>query len=281
MAAPIIYSILQYKHKLSLGESLNVGVIFYIPEINKIHLEIGAVNRIKSIYSDVDSSLTNDIIRLIKDNIGRNNNLFLNINDNKSFIEFLRQHILQEDATGLIFSEPVSILTSFNSVETTINEYSKLLLPQNLIKKPVIRHDEQKIIKDYFSFFKGEYKELENRFEKNVIIQTRHYNVKFDYKWVNGSLNYIKPLSFDLSDVGAINNKTAIFHSHLIELNDYFKNKNSRIDILLAEPQNPELKKEYDNALDIINETIDNKKIVYPNSLEQYFLDTVDGLRNH
>ena len=280
MSAPIIYSVLQYKHKLSLGESLNVGVLFYIPAINKLHLEIGTTNRIKSIYFDADITLNNSLIKLIKYNINKNNDLFLNVYDSQTFIDFIRQNIFQEDATGLIFSEPVTVPVSFNSFELTIDEYSKLLLPQNELRKTVIRHDETKIIKDYFGFFKGENEKLKDKFEKNVSIKTSHYNVKFDYKWENGTLNYIKPVSFDLSELNAINNKIAVLHSHLIELNAEITDK-SRIDILLAKPQNPEFIDEYNKALDIIDSTLKYKKIVFPDKLEDYYNFTVDGLLHH
>jgi hypothetical protein len=50
MNKSIIYSILQYKHSLALGEILNVGILFYFPEEKQFEFALGDASRLKAIY---------------------------------------------------------------------------------------------------------------------------------------------------------------------------------------------------------------------------------------
>ena len=53
------YSVLQYKHSPSLGEAINIGLLFSFPRENKIHFVIGNTNRLKCVYPNFDTSIFN------------------------------------------------------------------------------------------------------------------------------------------------------------------------------------------------------------------------------
>ena len=61
-----IYSVLQYKHSLSLKEILNVGVLFYFPDEQKFEFVSGGFSRIKGAYPMVDTHLLKSYIKEIE-----------------------------------------------------------------------------------------------------------------------------------------------------------------------------------------------------------------------
>ncbi len=57
MSNYFIYSVLQYKHSLALGEILNVGILFYFPADVKFEFVTCDATRAKLIYPDFNNSL--------------------------------------------------------------------------------------------------------------------------------------------------------------------------------------------------------------------------------
>lgn len=135
MNSYLTYSVLQYKYSIVLGESLNVGILFYFPEENFLEFVSGDGNRVKAIYPDFDTSLFNGYIKLIKSNVFKHVDLFNEKPFDSDFAKFIHKYILAEDAAGLIFHKPVNIKNVFADRQEAINEFSKLLLPGIHIKK--------------------------------------------------------------------------------------------------------------------------------------------------
>lgn len=270
------YSVLQYKHSLALGEILNVGILFYFPLENELEFVEGGAHRVKAIYPDFDNSLFNSFQKSILANIKNRVELFKESPSLTDFSNYIHKYILAQDASGLIFREPVSVKNVFGSKEQAINEYSKLLLLGINIEKPIVtRHNEQFIIKQFNGYLLRQDKTINEKLIRNKTVKLRSTTVKFEYVLNN---NYIKPLSFDLSDVIAIQNKSAIIHSQLIQLNEFAKRNNARFDLLIAKPQNSNLENEYNNALDLIDSVPTKKKLVTQDNWDFYFKSTVKQL---
>ena len=92
---------------------------------------------------------------------------------------------------------------------------------------------------------------------------------------------YLKTLSFDLSDELSIQNKSAIIHSQLIQLEDFAKSKKVRFDFLVAKPQESDLENEYNNALDLIDSVKTNKKLITEEKWNDYFESTLEHLAHN
>lgn len=123
-----IYSVLQYKHSLSLKEILNVGVLFYFPDQQKIEFVSGGFSRIKGAYPTVDTHLLESYIKEIEIKLAQQNNLFINIFSKADFLSYIHKHILAVAGSGLVFANAESVQWDFPS-DLAIGEYSKLLLP--------------------------------------------------------------------------------------------------------------------------------------------------------
>jgi hypothetical protein len=279
MNKSIIYSILQYKHSLALGEILNVGILFYFPEEKQFEFALGDASRLKAIYPNFSSSLFNAYIKNIKINIKNAIDLFSGYPLSDDFIQFIHSRILPADAAGLVFSEPNQAINVFKDRNTAVTEFSKLLLPGIDIEKPEkIRHSEEYLERKFRGYLLDA--NVEKHLKKDEILNTKHFIYKFDYSWKSKEgKNFIKPLSFDLQEESAIQNKAATYYGFITDLNDYFKEDQSqRFDLLIAKPQNKDLTRSFENALDFIYSAKGNKNLILEDEIESYTNEIISQL---
>jgi hypothetical protein len=278
MTNQFTYSVLQYKHSLILGEALNVGILFYFPINNRFEFVKGDGTRAKSIYPDFEYATFNTYIKTITKKVKEHVDIF-NEHENKiDFAKYIHQNILAIDAAGLVFKEPISSSTDIIDHKQIINEYSRLLLPSiNLEKSTIIKHNENFIIKTFSNYLFGKDKEIEKKLKKNEIIKTKHFSIKFDYSFQNKQTNFIKPISFDLTDEISIQNKSAILFSQLVDLKEYIKTSPSKFDILIAKPQHG-YKREFENALDLIDSVKIQKRLILDEDWTKFSEETLSLL---
>ena len=91
----------------------------------------------------------------------------------------------------------------------------------------------------------------------------------FDYAWQNGTLNLVKPISFDLKESKSIADKAYKNLGQFIDLENNAKNKNLRFDFILGKPSSKFLFKEYDHAVKLL-EKIKFSEIIDEDEIEQY-----------
>lgn len=272
------YSVLQYKHDLILGEALNVGILFYFPYLNKFEFVKGDGYRAKAIYPDFDNSIFNSYLKSITEKVKKDVDAFNASINRNDFSKYIHQHILAEDAAGLIFKEPVTINIGNGNINQIVNQYSKLLLPGIITEKAaIVKHNEHFILKTFNGYFFSQNKLLEKKFKKNQVITTKHFTIKFDLSWKKETSNFIKPLSFDLSDEISIQHKAAVIYSQLVDLTEYAKHNKARFDILIAKPQNG-LSKEFENALDFISSANVPKNLITEDKWIVYKEETIEAL---
>jgi hypothetical protein len=273
MNKQLIYSILQYKHSPVLGEAINVGVLFYFPdEKRKLHFHITDATRIKPIYKDFDTRYFNSILKLIHGNVERySDDLYATKLLNDNFKDFIHSYLLKNDDTALQFSDLHSVVNVYADQNKALEEYTNLLLPLSLKKDSLlVKHNESYIIRKFKTRLFSQHKELEEKVTKDFVVKTDEFSLKFEYAWQNGSLNLIHPLSFDLVDTQAIQRKTAEYCTYLTWLNQYTKQNNSRIDLLLAKPQESNLLNAYNKSVKLLNSIDTNKKLIPFEDIDSY-----------
>jgi len=276
------YSVLQYKHSLALGESLNVGILFYFSEEDIFEFVSGDGYRAKAIYPDFDNSLFNGYLKVINSKVKNHIDLFNEKPIGSDFAKYIHKNILSEDAAGLIFSEPTQVKNVFNDRNKAVAEYSKLLLPGINVEKPsIIKHNENYIIRKFNGYVFGQDKSLESKFERNEVIKTKHFNIKFDLSWQKNTRNFIKPISFDFTDELSIQTKAAVFYSYITDLSEYASANNSRFDFLVSKPQNVDLYRFYENALDFLDSTKTFKRLITEDELETYSQNLLSELSSN
>ncbi|MBS1601933.1 MAG: DUF3037 domain-containing protein [Bacteroidetes bacterium] len=290
MTAPFAYSVLQYKHSLVLGEAINVAVLFQFPAAERVEFVAGTSYRLKAIYPDFDPVAYNYYIRSIETKLkNESDSLFRQFNFKTDLKKFINSSILAEDATVLQFQEPVNVLgrNSKNSegdeIESVVEEFARLLLPGIITRRPtIIKHNEQFLIKKFTGYIFEKHQELEGKFRKNEVIKTKVNNtnveLKFDLAWGDRSTRFIKPLSFDLTEERAIQDKSAVNYGYLNLLSDHAKENNYQFDLIVAKPQNKHLYKSYDNALRLLQLSTAPTRIVTEKELPDYSSETIAAL---
>ncbi len=277
----VIYSILQYRHSLILGELLNIGVLFYLPKKNQLVFENGDTTRVKSIYPEIDLHLVNAYIQNINSKVfDYNNRKLLDIKiDNLN--ELIHSHILHEDASALVFSPTYTTVNKRTNEYQFIKEYSHLLLVGLAAKKEqASKHNEAYISRIYTKYITSRDKKVfDSKIIKDKVLNNGTFQLKFDFAWQNGTLNLVKPLSFDLSSAHSILAKSAEYNSYLTWFKDDAKKNNCSFDFLIAEPQKRTLYKPYEEALQLIdnNDSV-RKKLIEQKDWDKYCQKTLDIL---
>ncbi|WP_375580599.1 hypothetical protein ABWH96_06100 [Marivirga tractuosa] len=275
------YQILKYKSSIVAGEAVNVAVLFYFSKFNHFELVRGDLKRPKSIFPDFDSKLVNHYLDIIQDRIEEKKINFSKAPDEKSIQLYVHENILAVDAAGLVFDSPVKVTEGLDSIASTVSTYSHLLLPGLTHPKKIkVQHNEKFIITQYLNNITSQKEEIEEKLIRNKTIETNTVSLKFDVAWKNGTLNHVKPISFDLSQPKDIQNKATQFFGYVYQLADYAKITSSRFDFLVSKPQNKELIRDYENALDILDfdKTLP-KRIITEDKLEEYSQETVNELK--
>lgn len=283
MNKQLIYSILQYKHSPILGKAINVGVLYYFPgEEKRLYLHITNATRIKHIYKDFNPKYFSSILSLIKNNVVKySGDLYAEKLLNDNLKEFIHLYLLKNDDTALQFSDLNFVLNIYSNPEKAVEEYTKILIPLTFKNESLnIKYNDSYIIRKFKTRLFKNNKELEDKVEKNYVIKTDEVKIKFDIAWKNGSLNLVHPLSFDLQDAQSIQRKTAEYCSYLTWLNQYTKENNCRVDLLLAKPQDISLQSVYNKSIRLLQEVNSNKKVVPFEEIDSYTDKTLEFLKS-
>lgn len=282
MTNQFTYSILQYKHSLIFGESVNIGILFSFPSEDKVQFVFGDTKRIKCLYSDFDISIVNQITRNIKSKIGeireQRNSLF---SFDRTFKDGINS-LLIEDSSSLQFSSPFVAVSVHDNTQEIIEEFSKILLPTATEeKKEDNKHNESYIIKRYTDVLSRKIKnsKLEHRLRKDYTIKTNNVTLNFDIGWKNETLlHLVKPISFDLKEEDHIQDKSVRFWGYFGLLNDYARLNSLHFDLLVAKPQQPSLYRAYENALDVLLDAKAPKKVITEDKIEEYSEETLRNI---
>jgi hypothetical protein len=279
-----IYSILQYRHSLALGESLNIGVLFSFPEENKVVFIPGNTQRVKCVYPTFDATIFTKISKNIKSKIkdtSPNKNNFFNGEAYSSFKDYIQREILPEDSTSLQFSDPYNALNDLGDTSKTVDEFCKILLPSVDEKNEEIRHNEAYIIKDYTERLtrKTNQVKLENRLRKNIQVKANKVSINFEVAWKNETfLHLVKPISFDLKEEYLIQHKAVQYWGSFFRLKEYAQQEHYKFDLLISKPQFPNLENAYFEALELLNEKNESTTIITEEKLEAYSEETAANL---
>lgn len=130
-------------------------------------------------------------------------------------------------------------------------------------------------MKTYTNYVFNSRKELEIVANRDRVIETKDVSLKFDIAWQNGTLNYVKPLSFDYQDGQDIQNRSVAYFGYLTKLKEYALSHNARFDLLVTKPQNEDLLPKYETAINIIESADAPKRIITEEKLQEYSEETV------
>lgn len=270
------YCILKYKHSPFLDESINIGVLIFFSNIGKFSFVYSKnLSRIKYIYNNVPERTIKEYLKQIDKRLERfsiNNDVFhkLEIDDLSSF---LSKYILPIDGTVLQFSN----FKNENQYEFDNDFIEDVLLNKYFIED--IKHQfnqpkEPELLHKFYNNLRGLDFNLINRESKKFFVDYTITNetgneFKFDYAWQNGSLNLVKPISFDLKESKSIAEKAYKNLGQFIDLENEAKDNNLRYDLIIGRPKSKILFKEYDHAISLL-EKIKYSRIIEEDEINSY-----------
>lgn len=283
------YSILTYNHSQLLNEKINVGILFYFPNSQgeKIFFKYPKkLNRLKAFYTDfsewqLKSYLSAIEIKTNKLNL-RYSNGSLNLHHDEELKDIIYNEYIKDDATVLQFSD-IKKGKLYDNIENVITQFYNLFFSiYDDIKDNRERHDEIYILLSLRQIFRKKNDEVFHKLSTNKIIQNETTSCKFDFGYVNGVENLIKPLGFDYIDPHKINYKAIQWQAVFEKL--FTNGNNYRLNLLVSKPQNgnpSETFKEYDKALKILDETKVDKSIEEETDFEKYVDDVIEKITLH
>ena len=263
MKNTLAYSILKYSHSKILGEELNVGILFVLPEKGIIEFHSPKnLKRLYKTYPDLDhklivsyldsfSSRAEKIADILPSYTVDLNNLLYDqfIIQDSSSLQFSKFNFALFDGDFVLIKEKYIqiFLGSYQSEKNLIIQKLNDHSISNVCKEIILskRPDISKYIKT-----------------DKVLLENKSVKLKTDFYWQNGTTNFVKGITFDLSKEDEIIKKSLLIGNQLNYLSDKISSSNARIDLLLAKPRNEKLIATYLEAIDILNNSTANISII-------------------
>jgi hypothetical protein len=258
------YALLQYRHSQILGEVLNVGLVVYFPDFQRLDfIAPERLIRLKFAYPDVSEKTIKSYFKYFTSRtkeLNLQSEVFGNYNLESSLENFLAEEFLAPDSSCLQFGNYKTAVLYTSDLEHITNQlynlyFSVFHLHDNSSKKV----DETLLLKKYKHFLAEllpESKSLKDssRFYDGYSIKPNENSlVKFDIAWKgNKDTHLVKPISFDLVKPESIQRKAYQYFGQFEDLQDYAENNDYLFDVILAKPKNKVLFKAYDNAIRLL-----------------------------
>lgn len=278
------YCVLKYKHSPFLDESINIGVLIFFSNVGKFSFSYSKnLSRIKFIYNNVPERTIKEYLKQIDKRLERlslKNDVFhkLEIDDLTSFIS---KYLLPFDGSVLQFSN-----CKTNYQYNFKNEFIEEILLNKYfiddIKFQFNQPKEPELLQQFYKNLRGLDFNIINRDKKKFFVDYTVTNetgneFKFDYAWQNGSLNLVKPISFDLKESKSIAEKAYKNLGQFIDLENEAKKNNLRYDLILGRPKSKSLFRDYDHAISLL-EKINYAKIIEENEINNYSLKAIKAI---
>lgn len=270
------YCILKYKHTPFLDESINIGLLVYFSSERKFSFTYSKnLSRIKNIYTNIPEKTIREYLRQIDNFVQKfifKEDLF-QVEEINNLTEFISKKLLTIDSSVLSFTNCRTEL-QYEFKNELINS---ILLNKYFIediKTPYHQSRESELAKKFYANLSGLNFDLINKDKKKFYVDYTLINetgnpFKFDYAWQNGTLNLVKPISFDLKESKSIAEKAYKNLGQFIDLESEAIEKKLRYDLILGRPKERSLHKEYDHAIKLL-EKVKNVELIEETGIKKY-----------
>jgi hypothetical protein len=265
-------SLLKYCPSYVLGEVVNIGILFILPNENKcVFYHPTKLSRITKFYPLAD--LNNLKKQLNSIYIKTNKIEFHNSPD-----KLIEKYFGTREAVNLFFEKP--LYGKYVNVNILIEEYKKQYFSVYEDDIEYKKHDEKYLKHLFEEKIRNERIDI-NLIRKEYLIESKRNHIKFDFAWRNGNLNLVQPLGFDLKKEQSIVEKSFNWVGKISQLKSVILEKNIHIDFLVSEPQNIDFQDEYnksiENLLDIGSDFVD---IISESDLNTYVKKIANSIHN-
>jgi len=282
------YALLQYHHSQVLGEVLNIGLVVYFPDHNKLDfIYPNKLIRLKFAYPDVPEKTIKSYFKYFLSRTKELNfqgEVFSNYNLESSLKNFLDEEFLAPDSSALQFGNfKTAVLYTPNIEHITNQLYNLYFSVFQHHDNPIKKIDESILLKKYKGFLEDllpenkSLKDSQTLYVDYLISPNESSSLKFDIAWKGSKdLHLVKPLSFDLIKPESIQRKAYQYFGQFEDLQDYARDHDYLFDVILAKPRSKGLFKAYDNAIRLL-EKPDRVKLIEHADLKHYSEKTIEA----
>ncbi len=285
----IEYTILKYRYSFHLGEQINIGILFFNHELNKLRfIHPNSLSRVTNLYGFDSTIFLRKYIRSFESQTEKLNKKLEPSNDTSgnifstNFEDIIQKYYLIPDASSVVFSK----INSIPVVEGIEYEIYKELFPFNplVVEEAEIKKNEEYISNKFKDDITSRISRSDfNRyFEHNVELSTDLLTEKFEYGWKNGTRNLVTPISFDLSKTTAIKDKSLRWTVSLNLLKEKAQSEGIKFDLLISQPDNPrsDVREHIRKAVERFRSVNDDVLSLYigEDSRAEYAQYTIDNL---
>lgn len=249
------YSILHYRHDITTGEVINIGMAFYCPNTNYFRGKtITLFKRVLDIFPDTDAhflrkytNLINSRIRKISKEFEAKQPKIPNSYENE--LRNLLPRVLIPDDSSIFYGEIKFGLAPIQDIEKIFGQLYYSIIEKYNSKKDKNSRTNEEVWKYYRKPLKK--MSIASYLTKQKIV-TINDELHFDYGWKNGKINILNPMSFDLQDTTSMRKKTNEILGTIFSVN--LTNQVNNFYLLLGEPthHNGDHKKVYEQSKDKI-----------------------------
>jgi hypothetical protein len=246
--------VVRYVHDVSVDEFLNVGLVLFAPNARFVEATwLETWTRITHAFPGAKPALLRRVTRAIDDTLARwvaeQNELALTPVTNLSS---LLGRALAGDDASIAFSSPISGVTS--DPRRSLHEFFELYVGKQLrsdLKRPT--RDDREVWSQFAAQLETS---VLSRLESRVVTGA-HLQVEFEQAWKNGVWNLLKPLSFDLNDCDAIEDKATTWVGRVTALRPQLED--NQVVFLVGMPgptASPEVKTAARDGAALLRETL-------------------------
>ena len=262
-----------------------MGILLCFPEQGRLEFRFPArFKRLRYLYQTFSERQLLTYLSAFGKRVARANTELSASFSPERYTAFIAHELVPADATVLRFGALTkAVVAAEDDPQVVADQYYELYFAET---QPAPRIGQQKrdlfLISQFRRNLEAHDAGVFQLLRRNVEVSAAATCIRFDYAWQNSTENFIKPVSFDLTDAEEINRKAVYTHGWLHLLAPVAEAEKYRFDLLLATPTDRKLFPAFDQAVKILDGTAAPKRIVTEGRhLEEYSRDAAHYLRQH
>lgn len=261
------FVIIRYVHNLSTEEFVNIGILLWEPRERRVfYLLSERYSRLSNFFEGFNSNGYRSMLRQLKSNmraVQRNERL---LREARS-VQDLAETVVSKGPSCFQWSEQMGGVAEDLSIR--VRAIFANIVDRHYEKRERSRRTEHEIYRDMHKRLVQTLRKLDllKKLESDIVIQGQHFGHKFRIGWQNGTQQFLEPISFDYSQGMDLVEKAYVWSGRLQDLSKQTKFKMTGV---VAPPANEQLKKYYDEALKILEESPSIRTIVEEDKFESF-----------
>ena len=256
---PYTYTVLRYVHDIASGESLNVGVALFAPEMRYVNARCRPTyNRLKQVFPSLDGESFRAAMRHVSHEFERFHHELadeLPLRVPSGGVMGYAHAVLGPDDSSLQWS-PMGAGITIDPTATLEQLFARFVTAHDAPPQGHRRQDE-----DVWRRFSAELQQrqvLRHFVKKTIAVEDDQ--LEFSHAWKNGTWHCLAPVSFDLASAESIRDKA---HKWLGQIASVSNAKDSfKLYFLVGEPSQAELRPAFESAISILGKAPVQQEVV-------------------